>query len=124
MIVRESAQLIPAVARAEIRATWSAARPLIGEVKGRGRSRRGKDAAGADPADVGGRDLGRGLRCFDHATDRSPTQGFVTISGGKATTLRAMAEVAADVVCSKLGISRPCRTGEYVLLPHTAWYSE
>jgi glycerol-3-phosphate dehydrogenase len=48
----------------------------------------------------------------------------VTISGGKATTLRAMAEVAADVVCSKLGISRPSRTGEYVLLPHTAWYSE
>ena len=124
MIVRESALLVPAVARAEIRATWSAARPLIGEVKGRGRSRRGKDAAGADPADAGGRDLGRGLRCFDHATDKSPTQGFVTISGGKATTLRAMAEVAADVVCSKLGISRPSRTGEYVLLPHTAWYSE
>jgi glycerol-3-phosphate dehydrogenase len=125
MIVRESATLIPALAGAEIRATWSAARPLIGEVKGRGRARRGKDAAGVDPAvDAGGRDLGRGLRCFDHATDRSPTQGFVTISGGKATTLRAMAEVAADVVCSKLGLSRPCETGEYVLLPHTAWYSE
>lgn len=125
MIVRESALLVPTVACAEIRATWSAARPLIGEVKARGRSKRGKDAAGVDPAaDARGRDLGRGLRCFDHATDRSPTQGFVTISGGKATTLRAMAEVAADVVCSKLGLSRPCRTGEYVLLPHTAWYSE
>jgi glycerol-3-phosphate dehydrogenase len=125
MIVRESAQLIPAVARAEIRATWSAARPLIGEVKGRGRSKRGKDAAGVDLAvDAGGRDLGRGLRCFDHAADKSPTQGFVTISGGKATTLRAMAEVAADVVCTKLGLSRPCETGEYILLPHTAWYSE
>lgn len=125
MIVRESALLVPAVARAEIRATWSAARPLIGEVKGRRRSKRGKDAAGGDLAvDVGGRDLGRGLHCFDHAADKSPTQGFVTISGGKATTLRAMAEVAADVICSKLGLSRPCETGEYVLLPHTAWYSE
>jgi glycerol-3-phosphate dehydrogenase len=48
----------------------------------------------------------------------------VTIAGGKATTLRAMAETAADTVCAKLGLERPCRTGEYVLLPHTAWYSE
>ncbi len=37
----------------------------------------------------------------------------VTISGGKATTLRAMAEATADVVCRKLGIDAPCRTREY-----------
>ncbi len=28
----------------------------------------------------------------------------MTISGGKATTLRAMAEATSDVVCRKLGI--------------------
>jgi glycerol-3-phosphate dehydrogenase len=111
-IVREGATLVPAIARAEVRAAWSAAEPLIDS---RGR-RRG--AAGAH------RGAGRDFRCFDHAADRTRTEGFVTISGGTATTMRAMAEAAADVVCAKLGLDRPCQTGEYALLPHTAWYSE
>jgi len=107
-IVREAAGLLPALATAEIRAKWSAARPLI---------------APAPEAAVGDtRSLTRELRCFDHATDPHPTDGFVTIAGGKATTLRAMAEAAAEIVCGKLGIAEPCCTGETVLLPHTAWY--
>jgi glycerol-3-phosphate dehydrogenase len=107
-IMREGTALLPALAGAEIRARWSAARALVGVASG----------ATAES----GRDLTRELRCFDHAADATPTEGFVTITGGKATTLRAMAEVTADVVCAKLGISEPCRTGETVLLPHTAWY--
>jgi glycerol-3-phosphate dehydrogenase len=107
-IMREGTALLPALAGAEIRARWSAARALVGVASG----------ATAES----GRDLTRELRCFDHAADATPTEGFVTITGGKATTLRAMAEVTADVVCAKLGISEPCRTGEIVLLPHTAWY--
>jgi glycerol-3-phosphate dehydrogenase len=128
MIVRESAELVPAIARAEIRAAWAAARPLVGEddAPGRRGSKRGTKAgpAAGGRASRDGRDLGRDVRCFDHAKDATPTGGFVTIAGGKATTLRAMAETAADTVCAKLGLERPCRTGEYVLLPHTAWYSE
>ena len=50
-------------------------------------------------------------------------EGFVTITGGKGTTLRGMAEVCADVVCAKLGIDEPCLTRETVLLPHTAAYA-
>ncbi|HEX7497041.1 MAG TPA: FAD-dependent oxidoreductase [Candidatus Limnocylindrales bacterium] len=118
-IMRGSAALLPALASAEIRATWSAARPLAGLPPARrvGRvSRVGR--AGAQP----GRSQTRELHCFDHAADATPTQGFVTIAGGNATTLRAMAEAAADVVCAKLGVGEPCRTGETVLLPHTAWY--
>ena len=106
MIVKEGARLVPAVAKARIRASWSAARPLIG--------------TGGATADTG-RDLTRELRCFDHAADATPTEGFVTIAGGKATTLRAMAEATADIVCAKLGLVRPCETAEVVLLPHTAW---
>ena len=49
--------------------------------------------------------------------------GFVTITGGKGTTLRGMAEVCADAVCRKLGIDTPCATRETVLLPHTAAYA-
>jgi glycerol-3-phosphate dehydrogenase len=113
-IVRESAVLVPAIARAAIRATWSAARPLLGE----------GGAQTEDRAMDEGRAMARELRCFDHATDTAPTAGFVTIAGGKATTLRAMAEATADVVCARLGWTRPCQTGEQVLLPHTAWYRE
>jgi glycerol-3-phosphate dehydrogenase len=87
-------------------------------------TRREAATAPAAPAPAGaGRGLARDLRCFDHATDATPTEGFVTIAGGKATTLRAMAEAAADVVCSKLGLALPCRTTDIVLLPHSAWYS-
>jgi glycerol-3-phosphate dehydrogenase len=50
-------------------------------------------------------------------------EGFVTITGGKGTTLRGMAEVCADVVSRKLGVDEPCRTRETVLLPHTAVFA-
>jgi glycerol-3-phosphate dehydrogenase len=130
-ILRESSELVPAIARAEVRATWAAARPLIGVAPGSGVAvAPGSGAPAAAAADLAtdpsaaaaGRDIPRDTRCFDHATDATPTEGFVTIAGGKATTLRAMAETAADVICAKLGLDRPCQTREVVLLPHTAWY--
>jgi glycerol-3-phosphate dehydrogenase len=102
----EGSKLIPALRDAPRRAAWSAARPLVG-------------AAGA----ATGRELSRTFQTFDHA-ERDGVEGFVTITGGKATTLRGMAELCADVVCRKLGIDEPCRTHETVLLPHTAYYSE
>lgn len=104
-MVREGSRLVPAVAHAEIRAAWSAVRPLIG-----------------DGGSTTGRELSRTFKCFDHA-ERDGVEGFVTISGGKATTLRAMAEATADVVCRRLGVEAPCRTREQVLLPHTAYYT-
>ena len=105
-VVRETSNLLPALRGAEIRASWSATRPLIGE--NGTQSERG---------------MAREFRCFDHALDDSPTEGFVTIAGGKATTLRAMAEITANVVCGKLGIDRPCETSDVTLLPHAAWYA-
>jgi glycerol-3-phosphate dehydrogenase len=102
----EGSKLIPAVRHAATRQAWSAARPLIGE---RGAST--------------GRELSRTFKCFDHKLDEG-VEGFVTIAGGKATTLRAMAEATANVVCGKLGIDTPCRTRETVLLPHTAYYQQ
>jgi glycerol-3-phosphate dehydrogenase len=102
----EGSKLIPALRHADRRAAWSAARPLVG-------------SAGA----ATGRELSRTFQTFDHA-DKDGIEGFVTITGGKATTLRGMAELCADVVCRKLGIDEPCRTRDTVLLPHTAYYSE
>ncbi|MGQ0520568.1 MAG: (2Fe-2S)-binding protein, partial [Actinomycetota bacterium] len=36
--------------------------------------------------------------------------GLVTITGGKATTFRLMAEETVDLVCRRLGRGGPCRT--------------
>jgi glycerol-3-phosphate dehydrogenase len=96
--------LIPEVAQAKFRGAWSAARPLVG-------------ARGADT----GRELSRTFKCFDHQEEG--VEGFVTITGGKATTARGMAEATADVVCRKLGVDEPCRTREVKLLPHTAFFN-
>ncbi len=101
----QGARLVPAVAGAEMRAAWSAVRPLIG-----------------DGGSETGRELSRTFKCFDHA-ERDGVRGLVTISGGKATTLRAMAEATVDVACRTLGLDAPCRTREYPLLPHTAYYT-
>lgn len=102
---REGSAMIPALRGAEVRATWSAARPLIG-------------ARGASS----GRELSRTFKCFDHEIEDG-VAGFVTIGGGKATTLRAMAEATANVVCRKLGVDRSCTTRQVELLPHTAYYA-
>jgi glycerol-3-phosphate dehydrogenase len=102
----EGAKLIPAVAHAERRAAWSAVRPLVGS--------RGE----ADS----GRELARTFKTFDHR-ETDDLEGLVTITGGKATTLRAMAELCADVVCRKLDVDEPCQTRDTVLLPHTAYYA-
>jgi glycerol-3-phosphate dehydrogenase len=101
----EGAKLIPAVRSAPFRQAWSAARPLIG-------------ARGAST----GRELSRTFKCFDHL-EQDGVEGFVTISGGKATTARAMAETTADVVCRKLGIDAMCKTRDTALLPHGAYYA-
>jgi glycerol-3-phosphate dehydrogenase len=105
-MIEEGSKLIPAVRRAEFRAAWSAARPLIG-------SRGDADT---------GRELSRTFKTFDHA-ETDGVEGFVTITGGKATTLRGMAQLCADVVCRKLGIDAESRTRDTVLLPHTAYYA-
>jgi glycerol-3-phosphate dehydrogenase len=104
-MIEEGSTLIPAVRDAPFRAAWSAARPLIGS--------RGADS---------GRELSRTFKTIDHAADDGVT-GFVTITGGKATTLRGMAEVCADTVVRILGVDATCRTRETVLLPHTEYYA-
>ena len=101
----EGSKLIPALRHADRRAAWSAARPPVG-------------SGGA----ATGRELSRTFQTFDHS-ERDGVDGFVTITGGKSTTLRGMAELCTDVACRKLGIDAPRRTRDTVLLPHTAYYA-
>jgi glycerol-3-phosphate dehydrogenase len=116
-IVAEAATLLPAIGRAEVRARWAAAQPVIVPAA----MKRGTGRAGAKRATATAPT--HAIRCIDHATQSTPIEGFVTVVGGDATRLRAAAEAAADMVCAKLGFDCFCQTADYILLPHTAWYS-
>jgi glycerol-3-phosphate dehydrogenase len=68
-----------------------------------------------------GRSVARTFKCYVHEESHG-VGGFVTITGGKATTLRAMAERTADMVCENLGIQKPCVTKEVPLLDFREYY--
>ncbi|NMC79020.1 MAG: anaerobic glycerol-3-phosphate dehydrogenase subunit A, partial [Chloroflexi bacterium] len=70
---------------------------------------------------IKGRSLSRTFKCYDHK-ESDQIDGFVTITGGKATTCRAMAKKTADIVCQKLGIKAECLTQERPLLSHHQYY--
>jgi glycerol-3-phosphate dehydrogenase len=99
------AEMLPALAETRPRGIFAVSRPLIGSQE---------DLAS-------GRELSRTFECFNHADQG--IEGFVTISGGKTTTARAMAEKTADVVCQALGVDEPCRTRETPLLSYRAYYT-
>jgi glycerol-3-phosphate dehydrogenase len=104
MLQRLAAEMVPQYAEAPLHAVWCAARPLVGE-------------PGASKL----RSLSRDFVVTDHA-DRDGVEGLLSIVGGKATTLRAMAEAAADAACLQLGLTAPCRTAEIPLPPARSYY--
>jgi glycerol-3-phosphate dehydrogenase len=101
LMIERGAELLPGLRRAGLRGTYISTRPLVG--------------AGT------GRSVARTFKCFDHR-ETDGVGGLVTITGGKATTSRAMAEKTADVVCARLGNSAPCRTRETVLVSYRMFY--
>lgn len=101
MMYERAIQLVPAVAQAKMRGAYMSARPLIG-------------------TSIEGRSLSRTFRCYDHLEEG--VEGLVTITGGKATTCRAMAEKTADLVCEKLGIQAACTTQGVVLDSYRNYY--
>ena len=91
LIVEEAARMVPALATARFIRAYAGVRPLVG-------------AAGA----ADGRIASRGFALFDHADHG--LENLATITGGKLTTCRLMAERTADLVCRRLGATRPCLT--------------
>ena len=102
LMLERGSELIPGIRSAKPRGVYMAARPLVGG--GSGRS------------------MARTFKCYDHKETHN-VDGLVTITGGKATTLRAMAEKTADVVCAKLAITTPCLTKETPLLSYRQYYT-
>jgi glycerol-3-phosphate dehydrogenase len=91
-------ELIPAIQRTKERGAFMASRPLL-------------------DSGTKGRSLTRTFKCFDHK-EFDNVDGLVTITGGKATTMRLMAEKTADLVCQKLGMHVPCQTAEIPILSY------
>ncbi|RMF01240.1 MAG: anaerobic glycerol-3-phosphate dehydrogenase subunit A [Chloroflexi bacterium] len=91
-------KIVPAFKHFRALRAWAGVRPLYQET-----------AAGADL-----RKVTRKYALLDHST-RDGVDGFVTITGGKWTTYRMMAEHTVDLVCQKLGTERPCYTATTVL---------
>jgi glycerol-3-phosphate dehydrogenase len=103
-IIDLCARMVPAVRKAPVRNLWWAVRPLMAD-------------GGAEEPQAISRDFG----CIDHS-ERGHLEGLISVIGGKATTLRAMAETAADLICKKTGRSLACRTREFKLLSYRLFY--
>lgn len=103
-MISQGEQLLPVVKKVPTRAKMAVARPLIA-------------MAGTDA-----RELSRTFEYFDHSRDG--VNGFVTITGGKTTTARAMAERVADIVCQKLGIKAECRTRDIPLNSYRLFFAK
>jgi glycerol-3-phosphate dehydrogenase len=91
LIVREGAVMVPVLERSRFVRAYCGVRPLFGK------------GIGSD-----GRAVSRGFTLLDHSGEN--IENFTTITGGKLTTFRLMAERTADLVCKKLGVQAPCRT--------------
>ena len=104
-IMELCAQMVPAVKETAIRSVWCASRPLIDY-------KRVKEP----------QQISRAFDCYDH-NQRDNLEGLVSIIGGKATTLRAMAEKTADLICRKTGRNIACQTATAKLLHYRRFYS-
>ncbi len=89
----EGARVVPTFKKFRALRAWAGVRPLYQE-----------KAAGTDL-----RKVTRKYALLDH-TSRDGVDNFVTITGGKWTTYRLMAEETVDLVCKKLKTERPCQT--------------
>lgn len=93
-MVVEGAKMVPELARTRYIRAYAGVRPLV--------------SLGPPAADGSDRNVSRGFALLDHA--EQDITNFITITGGKLTTYRLMAEKTADLVCAKLGVDAPCRT--------------
>jgi glycerol-3-phosphate dehydrogenase len=100
-IINAAAAMVPALEATRFIRAYAGMRPLIA-------------SRGPGPD----RSLSRGFALLDHAADG--VANFVSIIGGKLTTYRLMAEKTADLICSRLGVNRPCLTAVQPLKAYPA----
>ncbi|XPV76888.1 MAG: FAD-dependent oxidoreductase [Desulfovibrio sp.] len=94
--IQEGAKMAPILNDTRFIRAYCGVRPLV-------------RVAGAD----GDRSVSRGFTLAAH--EDAGLKNFCTITGGKLTTFRLMAERTADLVCERLGVDAPCRTRTEIL---------
>ena len=99
LMLAEGEKIVPGFRALRFLRAWAGVRPLYVVTS---------EASGGD------RELSRAYVLLDHAS-RDGVEGMLTITSGKWTTYRRMAEATVDLVCRKLGTARPCRTAEEML---------
>lgn len=104
-LTEKATEMMPAFADTGFHAAWTAVRPLAGRADG-----------------TDGRNLSRDFNCIDHGAEDG-VAGLLSVTGGKATVLRAMAEKTVDTLCGILGDDTSCTTAEAELLPHRAFFN-
>ena len=97
LMLSEGEKMIPGFSQLRMLRAWAGVRPLFQETK-------------TDQS----RDITRSFVLLDHE-ERDGVAGLLTITSGKWTTYRKMAEATVDKVCEKLGTERACRTHLEVL---------
>ena len=98
-ILDEAEAMTPGISTARILRAWGGVRPLY------------------DPGESSeGREAKRTFAILDHL-ERDGVDGFVSIIGGKLTTFRLMAERVSDLVCARLGVTKPSTTAATPIPP-------
>ena len=105
-IIKQCTEMVPSVKETAIHSVWCAPRPLIVQEQAQ------------DPLRIS-----RTFDCFDHK-DTDDLEGLISLIGGKATTLRAMAEKTADLICHKTGRNIACQTANKKLLHYRQFYKK
>ena len=105
-IIESCAKLVPLLKNTGVHSTWYAIRPLV---------------ALSQTRDL--LEISRDFDCYDHKhTDN--LSGLVSVIGGKATTLRLMAEKTADLICRKTGRNIACTTKAKKLMNYRQFYKQ
>jgi glycerol-3-phosphate dehydrogenase len=94
-MLEDGERLVPGFKRQRALRVWAGVRPLFQETT-------------AGNGEASSRDVTRAHTLLDHS-ERDGVGRFVTITGGKVTTFRLMAEETVDAVCRQLG-ERECTT--------------
>ncbi|MBO9369606.1 MAG: FAD-dependent oxidoreductase [Chloroflexi bacterium] len=94
LLLEEAIKMVPVVEEMGVQRYYAAVRPLYKP-----------PTEGAE----GQREVSRAFYVLDHE-ELDGLGGLITITGGKVTTCRLMAEKTVDLVCAKMGIQAPCRT--------------
>ncbi len=91
-LLREGSTMLPTLEKARFIRAYAGVRPIYA----------GRGVAGGE------RSAGRSFVLLDHREEG--VENLLSLTGGKLTTFRLMAQKCADMICSRLDLSADCRT--------------